>query len=238
MGLFGSGGIVPSIGGFMGDIITGGAVSNAKGVEQANQATMGDAQANRGFQERMSNSAWQRGTEDMRKAGLNPALAYTQGPASSPSGAQGKADAVRSGDIGGMLGTSAKQAMGLKADLAKTDADTKTSHTQAELNKVIQDKTSASATETRKNTEKLEQETRRAAEETKISSMKRKIIEANMPAEKNKAEANEKSSKADAFMAYPDAIMDRAKSWIPLTRSSAKTYNTNHINKWESGVQP
>ncbi len=222
----------------MGDILTGGAVSNAKGVEQANAQTMGDAGANRAFQERMSNSAWQRGTEDMKKAGLNPALAYTQGPASSPSGAQGKAEAVRKGDVGGMLGVQAKELAGLSASLSKTEADTKTSHTQAELNKVIQDKTSASATETRKNTEKLEQETRRAASEADISRMRKKVLEQNMPAEKEKAKANERSSKADAFMAYPDAIMDRAKSWIPLTRSSAKTYNTNHINQWESGVKP
>ena len=45
------------------------------------------AQTQMDYQERMSNTSYQRGIEDMRKAGINPILAYKHGGASAPSGA-------------------------------------------------------------------------------------------------------------------------------------------------------
>jgi len=53
----------------------------------ANAASAQQAQMNRDFQERLSNSAYQRQVTDMSAAGLNPMLAYMKGGgASSPAG--------------------------------------------------------------------------------------------------------------------------------------------------------
>ncbi len=73
--------ILPVLGGIAGSLL-----SNVGAAEQ-NQSNVRISQAQMDFQERMSSTAYQRSMADMRKAGLNPILAYKQGGASSPGGA-------------------------------------------------------------------------------------------------------------------------------------------------------
>lgn len=78
----------------------------------ANRGKRQEAQKDRNFQEKMSSTSWQRGVEDMTAAGLNPALAYSRGGASTPGGAMAGQEDPVTGAV-----SSALQAKRLKKEL-------------------------------------------------------------------------------------------------------------------------
>lgn len=62
---------------------------NTEEAEKSRAFSAEQASRQMSFQQEMSNTAYQRTIRDMKAAGLNPMLAYSQGGASTPSGAQG-----------------------------------------------------------------------------------------------------------------------------------------------------
>lgn len=64
---------------------------SSKEAEIARKYNSAEAAVSREWNERMSNTAYQRAADDMRRAGLNPYLAYSQGGASSTTGAAASA---------------------------------------------------------------------------------------------------------------------------------------------------
>lgn len=88
----------------------------------------------RQFQERMSNTAYQRAAQDLEKAGLSRVLALGS-PATTPSGARSSIDAPKLGSTG-IAAASAKQQIALgKASEEFTRQQTLTSEGQNELNR-------------------------------------------------------------------------------------------------------
>lgn len=97
------------------------------GASKQNRDSRAEAQRNRDFQERMSSTSWQRGVEDMRAAGLNPALAYSQGGASSPGGSM-----ATQTDVVSPASSSAQGAIRMRKEVRLLDAQLEKVRAEAE----------------------------------------------------------------------------------------------------------
>lgn len=106
-----------------------GSILGFVGQSDTNAANVGIADKQMDFQERMSNTAYQRQVADMNSAGLNPMLAYMKGGgASTPSGSTTTVTSPIQGALAG--GYTSAQTAKTKAEIPKVQADISKVHAE------------------------------------------------------------------------------------------------------------
>ena len=138
--------MIPALFGLAGSLTAGGL--NYAGQASANKATRkmvreqmsfqeGSVKDQMAFQERMSNTAYQRAKQDMMAAGLNPILAYNQGGASSPSASSASGVAATMQNVASGAVNSAIEARRAIAEVNNLREQNKQIKSQTDLNKAM-----------------------------------------------------------------------------------------------------
>lgn len=237
-------GLLDKLGGLIGgpEIQAGSALLGYFGTKQGtsaqNYANARQAEQAMAFEERMSNTAYQRAMADMKAAGLNPMLAYSKGGASTPSGFQARMENTQAQALNSAM--VASQIEMNKAQARKTSAEanviSETGLTKAEeeikLIKENQKKTFADAGVSRATMYQLETNTRKLEQELINAKTQNQVIEATWLNLEKTRELIEKQTTTEVFkqklmqdqtkLAFAQVLQSRAQKGLIETEQMVK----------------
>lgn len=190
---------------------------------KANKTNIQLQQKQLDWQERMANTEWQRGMNDMKAAGMNPMLAFSQGGASTPNVSAATVEPVDAWSKSAhSAGAAAMQALMLKqqeANIALTNANTTKVLEEAKTAGV----TSANAGERQaREIEQIRKTTQRIAEEVGLTYAQRVQVEKMMPLLIEAADTNIKATEQQTNSARTRQRLDEAA--LPAAQAEAEVW--------------
>lgn len=207
--------------------------ANAANASMAREAWNNNLYAmmeNQRFQERMSNTAYQRAMNDMRYAGLNPILAYSQGGATTPGGMGASMQAATMqntmDELGEGVSSAAQSAKDWEAkDLIKDQA--KNTQSQTELNKATEALAKQNEAVSAAQVKKVEEETENVRLQRPLIGAQ--TMSAAASAGASAANARHTNLQADDFSARGDSVLGRVVGSLVRMGNTAAKISTEAV---------